>query len=1256
MMPRVLLLLSCLLALTASEAAAPLRGLLSGPRPAGLGVAVAKHGAEDPALPAGRLASGEIGADGAFAIAASGEDQYAVTLGRDGLVLWGRSHVKPGSDLGTITLPEADGGLAGSVSGADGKPLPGVRLRLWRKHDNTCDHWSISQRLDADGKGGFVLSGLTRGIWAVSLDDPAWAPTRSEITVGGGVASLALVAKPAAALAGTVRDEAGNPVAGATVGDDEHSTTSAADGTWRIGGLGAGEFHVRAHAAGLALPDNAPVEAKLTLGGTATVDLILHRTGSLRVTVRQADPAAALPTKVRVELERSGRGGYDRTEHPLAEGALRLPDLAPGGYQLQVAGDGTGTARVPVTITAGQEGTVEAVLPRVYAYAGTLTLPEGVDRTKIEVSGWVEIARNGEDGFSSSNHHEAEVAADGSFRLPTLEAGTLRLSLKAPGCVPQSHRIAIGPGGESEGTYALARGATLRVRITADGKPLPKATARLDGPGDEDWRAESGDDGVAVLDGVADGAMKLTVEHDEWRPHSAKLELPLGEPELAVPLERGLAITGSVLDADGKPVAEAYVSAWMTRGRDSNHRSGRSAADGTFRLAGLAPGTWRLSAHADGETLAQLAAVAAGASGVKLQARGKATLEIVVLRPDGTPATGLALTLDPENASNQTLTTGADGRATAALHRGQAWRLAARPEGFSALARSGTVPSEGAIPAVELRLDAGRTLRGRLLGHDGRPVPQLGVAVARQAGRRRGGDADASAQPDDQGAFVIAGLTPGPLVLTVTAASGRGQLLQQDVLVPAVGDPPVLELVLPALGSISGRLRDPPANKERANIMLANPLGRVHLWAEADAEGGFRFPQVPVGSYAVVGYRMGPDGGGTQASANCTVSIGTDSVVELGAAPTAGDRRQLRGSIALPEGITGSARVTLVADPDRPVTATTVAGMRGGPNATLGEDGTFALPAVAPGRYLLHLSVMGGSGWQPNGNWGYDLTVDDDPRELALAPRGLTLPVRVLDPQGVPVGEAQVTAIPREGQLMRRWVSSATGTTGEDGSATVRWLAAPAVCDVLVFHQTLGRFELPEVAVRPGMPPLELRFAERVALRGTVGAPAGAIVHLVARSPDGFVRQDVTADENGSYAFTEDDLLHPGEWDVWAVATGCAVAHRRLTLKTAATVDFTLVAGGRIVLQVQGDATHSPLGCEPEVRDAAGEVVVRPRLAWEKAQRPQLVVAPLEADGSGEIDGLAPGRYTVGVADAAPVTVEVQPGTTTVARLRLGAP
>jgi hypothetical protein len=478
----------------------------------------------------------------------------------------------------------------------------------------------------------------------------------------------------------------------------------------------------------------------------------------------------------------------------------------------------------------------------------------------------------------------------------------------------------------------------------------------------------------------------------------------------------------------------------------------------------------------------------------------------------------------------------------------------------------------------------------------------------------------------------------------------QGQLLQRDVLIPADADPAALDLTLPACGSVSGMLPVAAGAKAKTSVMLHEPSARVQLWCEAGADGAFRFAQVPVGTYSLVAYRMdGADGGGPL-TGSVTVLAGAEAQAEFVTAAAGAGRQSVRGVVIRPDGLEGKARVMLTPDSGRPLTPSHVAQARGGPHTEVAADGTFSFAGVASGRHLLQVSFQGERGWEPHGSWRTVITIGQEPLDLELRPRGIVVPVRVVGPDGGPVEGAHVIAIPREGGLAQRWMGAANGLSGADGNAEVRWLDTPLVADLLVQHGEHGQLSRSEVVVRGGMERIELRYGVRHTLSGRVSAPPGTIVHLSLRSPDGFVRHDITADETGAYAFEDEQGLQAGTWDLWAHAIGCAVIHRRLEVTAATTAtDLALVPGGRIALRVAGG--NAAAGLDPVVRGEDGSEIVRPRLVWEKANQPLLVIAPIDDDGTGEIDGLPAGTYTITLPGAAPVRVSVTAGATATAEL-----
>lgn len=1247
----LLILATCCL-VAAAESAPGLRGRVicpDGASPAGLEVVLAKHGVESRSAEGGDLAHATLAADGAFAFPAPAiKDELAVSVRDAQGVRWGKSHLKPGTDLGEITLPQT-GKIECGVSGPDGKPLAGVVVVLRCKNANTCTHWSDSHRLTTDAEGGFDATGLAQGTWNLGLDDPQWAPTRQEVTVGSGLAVVQLAAKRAGMITGMVRDQAGMPVAGAKITKERHrmaTTTSAADGAFTLGGMGDDEVQLRASAPGLALAGNAPITVKTKAGEKVVQDLVLLPAGSLAITVTAEDPAFALPSEVVVGLDGRGDSGYEARPLPLSDGVAKLSEVAPGSYQLEVSAPGTGTAKVPVTVVAGQEAQAQAKLPRVWPYAGTITGPGGQPVAGVEVTGMV-MTGNGR--FSFSSRQEAKVDAEGRFRFDGLEAGTLQLEIKAKGFVPQKHSIVIGPGTKGDDAFGLAPGSTIRVTVLDPaGKPVAGADVRIKGDDDADWSEESDEAGVATIDGLAPGELKMTVSHDEYQRLSRKLRVPEDGAAIQVQLVAGLTITGTVLAADGTPVEGANISAWRqsTGDQEYDSRSATSGKDGGFRLTGLSQGSYQIQAYKERENLATLRAVAAGGKGVRLQAKADLSLTFLVTKPDGTPAPGITLKVDNRRGDNADATTDAAGTATLKLRQGDRHVISAQPAGFTAVRQ--LVDLSGAKPptSVAIRLLVGRSLRGQITVPAGVRLPALQVQ-AQAMQRRPGGLGQSPPQAvGADGSFTLTEVAPGQVMVTVMADESI-QLAQRTVLVPTDADPPPLVVALPALGGIAGKL--PTAVTGRAYVMAFNPKGDVHAWIEVRNDRSFAIDALPVGDYQVMINPENAAKDATKYTASCTITAGTVSQVEF----TAGAAGQtVTGRIRWPGDGKGSGHITLLADPDRPVSMNRMMRREGQANASMAEDGSFTLTGVRPGRHLLQAMQAAPDGGSRT-TWSTEIRIGAENQPLDLEAKGLLVKGSVTDPSGNPLPGALVTVVPREGGLMRRWLGAIRGRSGDDGGFTAGLMPLPAVCDAMVEHADWGKLVVTGVNVQTAMAPLAVQFHQRVALRGRVTAPAGVAITLAAYQPQQLAGDlTVVAAGDGAYAFADDQALQPGEWTIYAFADGCAVESRQLRIEADTTLDLTLVPGGRLRIAVTAPAGTEVAGLETSLRDAAGDLL-RPRNPFEKQRQPLLVIGPVEADGSTEVEGLKPGTWTVSVPGAKPISVEVKAGETATATLAI---
>jgi hypothetical protein len=130
------------------------------------------------------------------------------------------------------------------------------------------------------------------------------------------------------------------------------------------------------------------------------------------------------------------------------------------------------------------------------------------------------------------------------------------------------------------------------VLNATDNTPIGGAIARIEGA---DARAfATTDDGRFTSDERGPGVVTLEVSHPDYAAGTCSATIPNGGGDAQVacqlsPLPKHASIAGSVVDALGMPIANAEV-----RLAGPTPESVATAADGTFRLAELDPGAYRI--------------------------------------------------------------------------------------------------------------------------------------------------------------------------------------------------------------------------------------------------------------------------------------------------------------------------------------------------------------------------------------------------------------------------------------------------------------------------------------------------------------------------------------------------------------------------------------------------------------------------------------------------------------------------------------
>lgn len=426
--------------------------------------------------------------------------------------------------------------------------------------------------------------------------------------------------------------------------------------------------------------------------------------------------------------------------------------------------------------------------------------------------------------------------------------------------------------------------------LDADGRPLAGAAVHLPQglflrPGPASGEAEPPVDAAStdaqggfLLRGLPEGVTRhLRVEAEGHLP--ATVPWRSGAAALEVRLERAYTLEGRVLDAvTGEPLALAQVRATGASSASTGPAAGmgRVAADGSFRLAGLAGGAYEVRASALHPTelgpvleraraapppdvvVEDVRVVAAGSRGVVLRVWAGYRLAGRVLDDAGRPVTArLVLALQGRTADGRP-----DPRATARVTRpegGDTFRVDGLPAGTFDLrvevrdgGASGLCPAEvSGVRAgrldLELRLVRGAPLRVRLTDPQGRPLGGAGTLVyAEPEDEPEGSPAGRYGQrePDDG---------PVPVWRVDPLAPERGyRLLVSGVpgyarrtLGGLRPGPEVQTVVLEPTGTVEGRV----LTADGAPPPRGTP---VRAWAEghedgepldttfADAEGAFR--------------------------------------------------------------------------------------------------------------------------------------------------------------------------------------------------------------------------------------------------------------------------------------------------------------------------------------------------------------------------------------------------------------------------------
>jgi hypothetical protein len=361
--------------------------------------------------------------------------------------------------------------------------------------------------------------------------------------------------------------------------------------------------------------------------------------------------------------------------------------------------------------------------------------------------------------------------------------------------------------------------------------------------------AETGADGAFRLEGVIPGAWAIDVVATGFLPPDRDGVEVAAEQTLSleIPLARGGAIAGRVVDGRGAPVAGARVEAFgEARGGHALREGVTGRARRWARALGAAPPdragdatTSRPGFLAIGELGVTVGPVPfAPPKGVRVATRPTAADDATAPAADDPPLSGEALA-----AAEKGLVTDADGRfAIDALPAG-AYRVRAfHPDFAGGESDRLDVPAGGDPRQTTVVVTRGASLAGRVLDASGAAVP--GATLVAWRGDVRVGETMA----DDGGRYRLDRLT-GRVRVVASAPGAADGALEVELGAADEGHELGRDVRLGAFGAPTGGVvEDPSGRALAAATIVALVGGEARASTASDADGRFTLVGLPAGA------------------------------------------------------------------------------------------------------------------------------------------------------------------------------------------------------------------------------------------------------------------------------------------------------------------------------------------------------------------------------------------------------------------------
>ena len=731
-----------------------------------------------------------------------------------------------------------------------------------------------------------------------------------------------------------------------------------------------------------------------------------------------------------------------------------------------------------------------------------------------------------------------DAGTDGRYRIEDLPAGRHRVSASAPGFVAGIYRvtadqpwIVLQRGEQREGLdiHLQIRGVPVHgvVHDVAGGTISSALVSERDGA-----RTHTDEDGQFTLWVYPGSSAYIGAIAPGYTADAAFARPP--QPPLLLYLTPESVLRGRVIRLDtGAPLPGMPVHLQTDAIIDAE-----TASDGSFEIRGLDPGRFKpfvRSAGWCGNLTAPIGIGIGETSGpITISAKPCRTVTAEVrVRPSGQPCPSAEIhVLDAVDDPIRRMVTDLSGQIVLNGLAAGAYKVKIRCPGYVQRAPEAWLLDEAMVSRITWEVEPGRTLRGKVEDHRGRPVPGAHVDAAGTWGF-------VSAETDAAGTFTLTALQPGPAQVTATHfSSGHNEPLELEVDETRDPSPVVLRLQTASLGRVRGQVRARVGALPPGLSVVVRALDSFAARSRpVSGDGSFIVEGLSPGRYRVTVQRAGgivqDDAAGTLAE---SVAIGLEAKSEanvefvLDIPPSAKLALQVEG----PDG---------EAEPDALVTIrSSLLRHRG----LTDEAGRFALVVPDLGDYTIDITARDGSTLQRKAaKPGETLVLRFPPTRRVCGRVGASEPVT--GDFTVQVGKDR----------------------GESFSDTEQWCLERVPTGTHTFSARSPAFGVAQARVQVpaegDISEVSLRFAGRSELRGTVvdaaGQPRVGVKIWVFDGAGRLVGGNLRSDLTGAFVLRN---APAGEVTIVPIPPGPMLAH-----------DALLASGTKV--QVSADTSTDPV-------------------------------------------------------------------------------